>query len=34
MNLHVQEYGSFLNEAMDPRSATANIIEVVTNGMG
>ena len=34
MNLHVQEYDSFLNEAMDPRSATANIIEVVTNGMG
>lgn len=34
MNLHVQEYNSFLNESMDPRSATANIIEVVTNGMG
>ena len=34
MNLHVQEYDSFLNESMDPRSATANIIELVTNGMG
>ena len=34
MKLHVQEYESFLNESMDPRSATANIIELVTNGMG
>ena len=34
MTAHVQEYDSFLNESMNPRSATANIIEVVTNGMG
>lgn len=34
MRLHVEEYDSFINESMDPRSATANIIEVVTNGMG
>ena len=34
MNLHVQEYDSFLNESMDPLSATENIIEVTKNGMG
>jgi hypothetical protein len=34
MTTHFQEYDSFLNESMDSRSATANIIEVVTNGMG
>ncbi len=32
--MHIQEYDSFLNESMNPRPATANIIEVVTNGMG
>ena len=34
MTLNILEYNSFINEAMDPRSATANIIEIVTNGMG
>jgi len=34
MTTHFQEYDSFLNESMDSKSATANIIEVVTNGMG
>lgn len=34
MKLHVIEFDSFLNESMDPKSATANIIEIVTNGMG
>lgn len=32
MTTHFQEYDFFLNESMDSRSATANIIEVVTNG--
>ena len=34
MTQNILEYNSFVNEAMDPRSATANIIEVVTTGMG
>lgn len=34
MTLNILEYNSFINEAMDPKSATANIIEIVTNGMG
>jgi len=34
MTAHVQEYDAFLNESMDPKSATANIIEIVTNGTG
>lgn len=32
--MHIQEYNSFLNESMGPRPATANIIEIITNGMG
>ena len=34
MSKNILEYNSFVNEAMDPKSATANIIEIVTNGMG
>jgi len=34
MTLNILEYNSFVNESMDPRSATANIIEIVTNGVG
>ena len=34
MTQNILEYNSFVNESMDPRSATANIIEVVTTGMG
>lgn len=34
MTQNILEYNSFVNEAMDPRSATANIIEIVTTGMG
>lgn len=34
MAINILEYRSFINESMDPRSATANIIEIVTNGMG
>jgi hypothetical protein len=32
--MYIQEYDSFLNESMSPKSATANIIEIVTNGNG
>ena len=34
MNFNILEYSSFINESMDPKSATANIIEIVTNGTG
>ena len=34
MTTHIQEYDSFLNESMDPKSATDNIIDIVTSGMG
>jgi hypothetical protein len=34
MTQNILEYNTFINEAMDPKSATANIIEIVTNGMG
>lgn len=34
MTLNILEYHSFVNESMDPKSATANIIEIVTNGVG
>jgi len=32
--MYIQEYDSFINESMNPKSATANIIEIVTNGTG
>ena len=32
--MHIQEYSSFLNESIDPKSATENIIEVVQKGAG
>ena len=31
---NILEYESFINESMSPRQATANLIEVVTNGVG
>ncbi len=34
MTQYIIEYGSFLNESMDPKSATENIIELVTKGTG
>ena len=34
MTKNILEYDSFLNESMDPKSATNNIIELVTKGMG
>jgi hypothetical protein len=34
MTTHIQEYDSFLNESMDPKSATDNIIDIVKSGMG
>lgn len=34
MTFNLLEYKSFINESMDPKSATANIIEIVTNGVG
>jgi hypothetical protein len=34
MTTHIQGYDSFLNESMDPKSATGNIIDIVTSGMG
>ena len=34
MTTHIQEYDLFLNESMDPKSATDNIIDIVTSGMG
>jgi hypothetical protein len=32
--MYIQEYNSFLNESIDPQSATENIIEVVQKGAG
>ena len=34
MAINILEYNSFINESMDANSATANIIEIVTNGVG
>lgn len=34
MGINIKEYGEFLNESMDPKSATDNIIDIVTSGMG
>jgi hypothetical protein len=34
MRDHIIKYESFLNESMDPKSATKNIIEIVTDGVG
>lgn len=34
MTKNILEYNSFLDESMDSDSATENIIEVVTDGMG
>jgi len=34
MTNNILEYNSFLNESMDPKSATNNIVELVTRGMG
>lgn len=34
MTTNLVDYNSFLFESMDPKSATANIIEIVTNGVG
>jgi len=34
MTLNISDYNSFLFESLNPKAATANLIEIVTNGMG